>query len=238
MSQPEDSLFRRHRRVFLLTLLLPIALIASADFVLDPFAAYRVVPLPQLHGYRKEMDSRVARAELLEHGACGVAIVGTSRAQIAIDPEHPAWGRPACNLALTGAAIGEIEGVVRSVLRHADVHELFWALDFTSFDTRADPHPEFLRSRFNARLDRFEYHAGLLLGGNALRASWRLLRDYRGGRLSPYGELGLTDPSLEIHEREYRERFLWSLGRDVGALGRPERFAYDADATRDVAALA
>jgi hypothetical protein len=237
MLRDPEATFRRHWRILLTSLLLPLGLIAAFNFSVDPFHAYRVVPTPQLRAYRAQLESRIARGEILEHGGCEIAILGTSRAQIALDPSHPSWNRPACNLAITGAAIPEIEAVVRRVLEHREVREIFWTLDYMSFAANEAPHPELARSRFNARLDRFEYHAGLLLGSNALRASWKVLRDYRTQRRSRHDELGFMDPSLEIREPEYRKRFLWALEHDVESLARRSTFVYDPGAARSVAAV-
>jgi hypothetical protein len=66
-----------------------------------------------------------------------------------------------------------------------------------------------------------------------------VLRDYRRDQRVPYSERGWTDPSVRVREREYRERFLWSLERDALSLaGSQQGFHYDAPAVASSAALA
>jgi hypothetical protein len=211
---------------FLAVFGLALGAVAGANLVLDPFRAYRVVELEALRAYRDKGVSRIAKAEILEHERCEVAILGTSRAQIALDPRHPAWGAPACNLALTGMGAEELERVLARVLAHPEVRRLVLALDFASFGRGNAPHEDFARSRFDPGLSRFDYHAGLLLGSDATGAALRMLRDLRSGQRAPYTELGLTDPSLRGQVGD-RERFVWALSRTLESLGGAEPFRYD-----------
>jgi hypothetical protein len=239
MPHAEVAGWTSHLRILLAAIALALLAISAFNLTLDPFGAYRIVPLPALRGFREGLETRIARAEILERGDCETVVVGTSRAQVALDPEQPLWGRPTCNLSITGAGIAEVQAVVRRVLQHPEVREIVWTLDLLSFDTRAAPPSEFARSRFNADLDRFDYHASLLLGEKALRASWRVLRDYRKNQRVPYSERGWTDPGVRVRERQYRERFLWSLERDVLSLGSAQQaFRYDGTSVASSTALA
>jgi hypothetical protein len=216
----------RFVRVFLAVLTAALGALACANLALDPYRAYRVFELAGLRPYRDKLVSRIAKAEILEHERCEVVILGTSRAQIALDPAHPVWGAPACNLALTGMGAAELEQVIASVRRHPEVRRWVIALDFASFGRGSAPHDDFARSRFDPELSAFDYHVGLLLGGAASDASLRLLRDWRRRRPAPYGELGLTDPALRGEVGD-RKRFVWALERTVEPFAGPEPFAYD-----------
>jgi hypothetical protein len=168
----------RFVRVFLAVLVAALAAIAGGNLALDPYRAYRLVDIEALRPYRDKGVSRIAKAEILEHERCEVAIVGTSRAQIALDPAHPAWGAPACNLALTGMGAGELGFVLARLRRQPETRRWVIALDFASFGRGNAPHDDFARSRFDPELSAFDYHAGLLLGGATTDASWQMLRDW------------------------------------------------------------
>ena len=216
----------RFVRVFLAVLVAALAAIAGANLALDPYRAYRVLDIEALRPYRDKGVSRIAKAEILEHERCEVAIVGTSRAQIALDPAHPAWGAPACNLALTGMGATELEFVLARLRRRPETRRWVIALDFASFGRGNAPHDDFARSRFDPELSAFDYHVGLLLGGAATDASQRMLRDWWQGRPAPYAALGLTDPGLRGEVGD-RRRFVWALRRVLESFGGPQPFAYD-----------
>ncbi len=224
----------RHARIFLGLLVLGLAALVPLNAVLDPFLAYRVVEIEALRPYRDKLVSRIAKAELLERERCAVVILGSSRAQIALDPELAAWGAPACNLALTGVGMDELERVLAHVLQRPEPRELVIALDFTSFNRQNQPHEDFDRSRFNQALHPFEYHAGLLIGSDATRASLRLLSDLRAGRRAPYTERGLTDPALRGQTGD-RKSFLWALERVLRSLDGARGFRYETDAPQALA---
>ena len=213
---------RRHARVFIAVLVALLAVLGACNFVLDPFLAYRVVAIDALRPYRDKLHSRIAKAEILGHEDCQVVILGTSRAQIALDPDHPAWGAPACNLALTGMGVPELLGVLERVIREPEVRELVIALDIHSSAGDAALHEDFARSRFDDRLQLVEYHGGLLFGEDATRASLGLVSDFFRGRVSPYSERGFTNPALRGRPAD-RESFLWALERTIGALRAPLR---------------
>jgi hypothetical protein len=230
--------WKQHLRLVLWSVGLALAAMAALNVVVDPFGAYHWISVRSLRDYRANFESRIARAEILERHRCELAIVGGSRAQIALDPAQPAWGRPACNLGITSAQIAEMHSIVRYLLRRPEVREVVWSVDLLPFDRAAAPHPDFARSRFNSALTSFEYHAGMLFGADALRGSLGVLRDYRQRRRSPFDDLGRTDPGVGLTEHRYRERFIGSLERDALAFGGPVPFEYDASAATQTMELA
>jgi hypothetical protein len=199
-----------------------IAVLGAFNFVLDPYLAYRVLAIDALRPYRNKLPSRIAKAEILGHENCQLVILGSSRAQMALDPENPAWGAPACNLALTGAGLPELLGVFERVIREPEVRDIVLALDIQASPGAPPVHEEFSRSRFSDQLQAVEYHGSLLLGEDATRASLRLLSDFRRGRVSPYTERGFTDPSLRGQPAD-RESFLWALKRVIDGIRAPGR---------------
>ena len=230
----ESERWSRYGRVLVAGLLLSIAVLALFNFVLDPYGAYRALPLDMLWPYREGFETRIARAEILEHERCEDVILGTSRAQIALDPEHPVWGGRGCNLAITGTNAAEILTVLRRAIGTSGVRHVVLSLDFLAFQAGPPSHPEFFRSRFDPDLRPVDYHASLLLGSAASRASWQLLRDFRKQEQSPYHRLGRTDPGVRRRGRGARDGFVWALERLLPALASPSGVAY---ASRTVSEL-
>ncbi len=205
-----------------------LAGIACINAVVDPFGVYRLPGTRALDPYREEYESRIARAEILQHSECEIVILGTSRAQLALDPTSSVWDRPTCNLAITGASIAEVAETFRYALQFRDVREIFWTIDFLSFEENARFNPEFFRSRFNSALSLFQYHGALLLGSGALRASWGVIKDLRADRRAAFGPLGGPRERVTKWERDYHARFEGSLERDLRSLTSvqiPRRYA-------------
>jgi len=217
-SHPQHAQWSRYARRLSCFAVLVLLAIASFNLFVDPFAAYRLPGSLGLDPYREEYESRIARAEIPRHERCEGVILGTSRAQLALDPESPVWGRPTCNLAITGASIVEVAATLRYALHFPEVREAFWSIDFLSFDDRAGLHPEFLRSRFDPNLDLLDYNAGLLVGGAALRASWHVVKDWWADRRASFSPLGGPRPSIPKWEHDYRARFEGALERDLRGL--------------------
>jgi len=217
-----------YTRVLVGCVLLTLLAVTGLNATVDPFGAYRLVFDRELDPYREEFESRIARGEIARREDCSLVILGTSRAQLSLDPSAPIWGQPACNLAITGAGIEEVEHVFEYALDRGSAREIFWTVDFLSFNIRGGAgHPEYLRSRFNPELDEFSYQSQLLLGSAALRASWHVLRDYWADRKAPFGPLGGPGPGMPGKDDGVRDRFEWSLEHDLrGVWPTVSHFAY------------
>ncbi len=211
-----------------------IVLVAALNVVVDPYLAHRLVDLEDLRPYRVRLISRVAKAEMLERADCEVAIIGTSRAQIGLDPEYAGWGgESVCNLALAGAGLTELEHVFDHALAHPGIEHIVFEVD--RFDRRP-AHEDFPFSRFNPGLNELEYAASLLFGASATRASYRALRDLRRERRAPNTARGLTRPDWPRQRGSVREAFLWALGKGRSAAPANES-DYDSRGAERIAVL-
>ncbi len=171
---------RQHLGILFAAFTALLVVVATLNALVDPYAAHGWIDLESLRPYRVRLISRVAKAELLDRERCEVAILGTSRAQIALDPDYAGWdGASVCNLALTGAGLAELEHVYRYALRHDTLRQVWFEVDL--FDRRT-PHEDFGLSLFNPDLHPFDYASSLLLGANATRASLRVIRDLHRNR--------------------------------------------------------
>ncbi len=212
-----------------------LVVVGTLNALVDPYAAHGWIDLESLRPYRVRLISRIAKAELLERERCEVAILGTSRAQIALDPDYAGWdGASVCNLALTGAGLAELEHVYRYALRHDTLRLVLFEVDL--FERRA-PLEDFALSRFNPDLHPFDYASSLLLGASATRASLRVIRDLYRKRLSPHTYRGLTRLDWAQRRASVRERFIWSLERTIGGRKSSPLEDYDAQGAERVARL-
>lgn len=226
---------RQHLGILFAAFTALLVVVATLNALVDPYAAHGWIDLESLRPYRVRLISRVAKAELLDRERCEVAILGTSRAQIALDPDYAGWdGASVCNLALTGAGLAELEHVYRYALRHDTLRQVLFEVDL--FDRRT-PHEDFGLSRFNPDLHPFDYASSLLLGASATRASLRVIRDLRRKRLAPHTYRGLTRLDWAERPASVHERFAWSLERTIGAPMSSRLEGYDALGAERVARL-
>lgn len=100
-----------------LTILLAVA---AVNFVVDPYAVHAAVDVPQLNRVKPKAGTHgtVAKAYLIARTPPRALILGNSRAEVGLDPEHLAWSatqRPVFNGALPGSGLD----VALRVLEHS-----------------------------------------------------------------------------------------------------------------------
>ncbi|MEM9237812.1 MAG: hypothetical protein AAGB14_13635 [Verrucomicrobiota bacterium] len=130
---------RRYRN-FLLTLV--AGTVAFAFFFNTWANPWRVTPSPwtseKLEDYRAiENDwNRTSKAGLIRSGSWDAAIFGSSRVDIALNPEHPLFEDHRCvNLGLNAANIVENHAMFRYFVEHQDARLVIFALDAGDLST-------------------------------------------------------------------------------------------------------
>jgi len=169
---------RRYLRHFAAALALGLIALVALNLLVDPYGAYRLVRAGGLEAAKPAGGTRVAKAEMLFHSRCEVLILGSSRAEAAIDPRHAAWGTDEVyNAALSGTHIEETAAVCRYALQLPTLRRVVLFADFCSFSENRQPfNADFEASRFNPDLDELEYHFANLFGGKAAEQSLKALR--------------------------------------------------------------
>jgi len=186
---------RRYLRHFVAALALGLVALVALNLLVDPYGAYRLVPAPLLEAAKPSGGTRVAKAEMLFHSRCEVLILGSSRAEAAIDPRHAAWGSDEVyNAALSGTHMEETAAVCRYALQLPSLRRVVLFADFCSFSENRQPfNADFEASRFNPDLDELEYHFANLLGGKAAEQSLKTLRvALTGEQPATRGDRGLV----------------------------------------------
>ena len=186
---------RRYLRHLSAALALGLGALVALNLLVDPYGAYRLVRVPRLEAAKPSGGTRVAKAEMLHHSRCEVLILGSSRAEAAIDPRHAAWGTDEVyNAALSGTHMDETAAVCRYALRLPTLRRVVLFADFCSFSENRQPfNADFEASRFNPGRDEVEYHFANLFGGKAAEQSLKTLRiALTGERPATRGDRGLV----------------------------------------------
>lgn len=174
--------YRRYVRFFGLLLAALAVATAAVNVTVDPFNTFAVVSPDGLFPHR-DQKSRTSKAERLAAEPWELVIIGSSRAQMALDPKESAWGSSHnYNAALAGAGQHESNLVAEFALACGSPSTLVMCVDMLGFAAARTAQSDFDASRFNPELDRFDYVVGLALGGNSLEKSSRTLRTAAGLR--------------------------------------------------------
>lgn len=222
-------------RVFTLVAACGLLLVAAFNFVIDPYRIYRVVEWPWVEGRRNTLDSRTAKAEALrhgsEHGDWKGLILGLSRAEFAINPEHPGFaGMPTFNGALLGCDMYELDGVFRTAVEHNDIRKVVMFCEFYMFNQEEHGHADYFKSRFYPGRNPLLYHIEALTSITATEASLQTIR--RARRSNPGETLanGFRPRESAVKRWDHATAFERELQRFVkkGSTYRTYRYAGDA----------
>jgi hypothetical protein len=146
-------------RLFLAVLVaLPTLLVLGAgafSLVVDPFGVYRVWPARDgfnANKPRQKGHEKIVRAADLARLHPDALILGTSRAQIGLDPESPAWAGVAARPANSAFSDGSTWEALR-YLQHAHalspVKTVVFGADFLSFVGEGKHTPDFTETRLS-----------------------------------------------------------------------------------------
>jgi hypothetical protein len=122
--------------------ILGVAIIAF-NYTINPYDIYESLAIDGINGNKPQRENRLRmfKAAAVERLRPSVIIAGSSRANRALDPRHPAWSeKPVFNLAIPGTSMVEI----RHFLEHAQsvrpLEQVVLAIDFFAFNgLRAPP---------------------------------------------------------------------------------------------------
>jgi tetratricopeptide (TPR) repeat protein len=176
-----------------------VAAVALANLLIDPYWRFGSVEIDGVNAFKPDYPNkiRMVKANYLCKQRPANVILGTSRAEIGIDPDYAAWKAfpgPTYNLAMPGAGITEIYDTLRHAYYASGRLKLaVIGLDFLMFNAWrearvfGDEVKDFDRGRLlldgkRNCLDLFLYDIDNLLGKKAAVGSWRTIT---GQRLEP-----------------------------------------------------
>jgi hypothetical protein len=122
----------------LMTSALAILLAAAANFVIDPYGLYRYIDREGFNHRKPKapVTGYLVKPYVVERVRPKTLLLGSSRVEMAVDPESPAWpaaAHPVYNMALPASALYEAVRSLQHVLSVNRPETVVLGLDFFSF---------------------------------------------------------------------------------------------------------
>jgi len=141
-----------------------LSTVALVNMLVDPLSVCAPVSLAGLLPYRN-FRYRTPKAERMLSKDWQTVILGTSRSEVSINSENPAWGAgPVFNGSLSGANFYEMEAMFQLALHSRSLKRVVLFADFELFGSPLGPAYDFKNSRLNSQWDPFHYYLVNLLG--------------------------------------------------------------------------
>jgi hypothetical protein len=192
--------YRKYLRVLLAAALSALAFIAILNLIVDPFGIYRVVNWPAAAIYKRSNNTRMAKAEAVRRPLWDAVLLGNSRVEMGLDPNHPAWGSERVyNCGLAGTNFDEIDRSAALAMQNSRLREVLLCLDYEDFNPGKNIDDDSVRSLLNPDLNRMEYRLTALLGinvtGDSIGTMKRMLQ-HRPSEFTPQGLFRPVQPGL------------------------------------------
>ena len=158
--------------------------VTPAPWTNNDFAEHRQI-------YR---NLRTAKAGMARSETWDVAMLGSSRVAIGLDPAIPQWGETrAVNLGMSAASINENAAMLSYLLDHQpDIKEVIIGVDLTDLTSESDlaRGAGFFESPLNEHGDAFEREIRYHVGFSTTEASYKTLKAQSSGVVPPYTTKG------------------------------------------------
>ncbi len=220
-------------RSFLLVSAALLGGVGVLNRAVDPYGVYGGFPAESFRDIQVGGGTRISKAELVRHFPGSTFFVGSSRVEVAYNPESKAIpDAPICNLGISATNFYELSYVLDYILKQPQLRRIVLFLDFQQFTAARGVSYDFDLSRFNTRLSSFDYHCNVLLRKGVTRLSLKTLDYYFRGRQDVVTPLGYRRPAAMDTDESLAERahnVLRFALRDPETLGgfqySPERMA-------------
>ena len=142
MNDTQATTFQRYLRVLLVWIPLVLLSVIGFNRLVDPYGLY---PGPRFEGFNTKKPEfsnhiRMAKAKVIHRIRPRAIVLGTSRGEIGIDPQHPGWKmQPVYNLALSGGNIYEALRYLQHSGAIVPTQQTVLMLDFFMFNTNQNP---------------------------------------------------------------------------------------------------
>ncbi len=114
-------------------ILIALVFVAGANAMIDPFGIYRSNGSP----FRDGIGGRLGKAQRLAAQRWDVILLGNSRVEVGLDPEHPGWrGARVFNAGLPGAVFDEFDRAARLAIAGHPPRRIVLCVDLSDFDAR------------------------------------------------------------------------------------------------------
>lgn len=142
---------RRYLAAFLVSAIMTALALAAINWTVDPYAIFRTQGLLEKAQIKPllTLNERVFKTVRLAREKLDVIVLGTSRADIGLDPQHLAVGRSA-NLATFDQPIDETRRLFELAASHSDLQSAVIGLDFFTFNALRQLPSDFVTDNFEA----------------------------------------------------------------------------------------
>jgi hypothetical protein len=196
---PTDQRPRGFVAAFFATLILIELVLIGTNVIVDPFWRFDLVSIRGFNAQKSVFGGfgRMAKAGVLCRMQPTQIALGTSRAEVGIDPSYPAWNSvagPVYNFALAGLGLKELTLMFADAVNASpNLKRATIGLDFLMFNANReavvfgtevfdfDP-ARFLQSPSDSCLRSLWYDADRYLGGRGLYYSYRTVLEQRSDR--------------------------------------------------------
>lgn len=115
--------------------------IFSFNWLVDPYGIWHEVRIAHLNALKPEVAThqRLHEAGLFERSAVSTLILGTSRADIGLDPQHGGLIQPAFNFAMSSQPLSETLHVMRMAHARHPLKQVVFATDFFTYNVTLRP---------------------------------------------------------------------------------------------------
>ncbi len=207
-TSSSEPRFGCYLATFLLLVIAMIFGLAGFNAFIDP---YGVFGAPLIDGVNRVKlgfihHERIAKTHALERNLPATVILGSSRVNSALDPEHPGFRhRPVFNLGIDAADIYEVYRLAQHAQAVRPLEEMVLAVDFYMFNGDWPTQADFDENRLAVTVDgkptdnRLPEMLSLLVSGDVSYESWWSLRRQRDPEPF-YTALGKRDERYDLSQ--------------------------------------
>ncbi len=205
-TSSSEPRFGRYLRTLLVLVIVMVAVLAGFNALIDPYGVFGAPLIDGVnrvkHGYVHHQ--RIAKVHALERTAPATVILGSSRVNSALNPEHPAFRhKPVFNLGIDAADIYEVYRLAQHAQAVRPLEEMVLAVDFYMFNGDWPTQADFDEDRLAVTVDgkpnrnRLPEMLSLLASGDVSYESWWSLRHQRDPEPF-YTALGRRDERYDL----------------------------------------
>ena len=192
---------RRYLKIFTAGIVLMISTAGITNLVIDPYGLFSLINIPGVNSEKPELGkhARMVKAHAVRIIEPGGLVLGSSRAEYGLDPDHPGWdpaADPVYNLALPSGSIYEALRYLQHAQAQNPLKQVVLALDLFMFNVIWQTEADFAEARLDMH-DAIGPGSGwirdlatALFSIDALRASITTIRSQGGTTHTPYLENG------------------------------------------------
>lgn len=170
------KLYRRFNLIFFPATLVSLLGVGLVNYAIDPFD---VMNGPNIDGFNHLKPEQFSYVRLFKAIAVTrirpkTVLLGSSRVDLGLDPQHPALSaaQPSYNLALVGPNMYEVRRYFEHALENQpDIEQVVLGIDFFMFNERKENSPDFDEGRLNRRTIGIKDSIRSTLSFNAVKSS-------------------------------------------------------------------